>query len=68
MNLQEIVNRDNSYPITQDECLFVIKEYVKIRKNVDIIPALNLFNLRNEIELMTKLANNAIHWLRTNKY
>lgn len=68
MNLQEIINRNDSYPITQDECLFVIKEYVKIRKNVDITPVINMFNPIQEVELMAKLANIAIHWLRTNKH
>ncbi len=32
MNLKEIINRDFSEPISQEECLFVLYEYIKIRK------------------------------------
>lgn len=32
MNLKEIINRDFSEPISQEECLFVLYLYIKIRK------------------------------------
>lgn len=70
MNLKEIVNRPNEAPIQQHEAYFVIKEYVKARKGVDINPTidtrLGVFSANMEIKLMHKLLDYAIAWFREN--
>ena len=66
MNLLEIINRDESVPITQDEALYVIKEYVKIRKGVDIKPIINFFSPFSEIKLMNLMLIDAKSWLKLN--
>ena len=42
MNLKEIINRDFSEPISQEECLFILHEYTKIRKNIEINPIIGI--------------------------
>ena len=69
MNLKEIVYRSEQKAITQEECLFVIKEYVKIRKGVEITPYItpprgfNAFKTVDELKLMTNMVNHACGWL-----
>lgn len=70
MDLKEIVFRGDKYPISQDEALFVIREYVKARKGVDIIPTPNkqfgMAYYARELSLMSNMATQAISWFRTN--
>lgn len=63
-NLQEIINRPNEVAIEEGEAYFVLKEYVRIRKGVDIEPKID-FNLGfSEVEIMQKMLNCAIAWLK----
>jgi len=70
MDLKEIVNRDLDLPLTQEESLFVLKEYVKVRKGQDINPVIIMdmptpFIIR-QLEIMASLTFYAIMWYRTN--
>jgi hypothetical protein len=71
MNLKEIVNRPDNYVIDQSEALFVIKEYVKARKGVDIEPVINTTNGKiytgMELQKMTEMATHAVGWFRANE-
>lgn len=71
MNLKEIVFRDYSKPITQEECIFVIREYIKTRKGVDVKPRLKTnfgeFGAIHELSLMIDMTNHAISWFRGNE-
>ena len=68
MDLKEIVNRPDNYAITQEEVLFVIKEYIKIRKNVDVNPTIDVRsgNMKAimELQMMIEMATYAVGWLR----
>ena len=69
MNLKEIVFRSDKLPITQDESLYVIKEYIKLRKGVDVNPTINTSNemvAMAHLQIMTRMVRYAIGWLRTN--
>jgi len=69
-NLKEIVFGDASSPISQDECLFVIKEYVAERKGVEITPFVNprqnRLALMMQLNLMMEMTNTAIGWFTKN--
>ena len=62
MNLKEIVNRPDRLPLETSECVFVIKEYIKIRKKVDI--KLSSSPSMTDLPLMGKMTTFAICWLR----
>ena len=70
MNLSKIVNRPFEQPITQDESLFVIKEYIKTRTGKDIKPEIEtrfgIFNTHRELSRMISMTNYAIGWFRNN--
>lgn len=70
MDLKEIVNRPDNYTITQDEALFVIKEYIKIRKNVDVNPTIDIrsgkMKVIMELKMMIEMVTYAVGWLRGN--
>lgn len=72
MNLQEIINRPINSLITNKECLFVIKQYIKTRKGVDVDPELNFQNGTmtsiKEISLMKEMTATAIQWFIANNY
>lgn len=72
MNLKEIVNRHDSIPIQQDEAFFVISEYIKIRKGVDVQPRIeNRFGSLHavaQVQLMGNMLIHAICWLKENGY
>lgn len=72
MNLKEIVNRDDRKPVSQNECLFVIKEYIKIRKGVDVDPRIEtrLGRMKTilDLQLMSQMATHAIGWLKGNQH
>tara|TARA_R110000851_G_scaffold305835_1_gene463989 strand:- start:6050 stop:6274 length:225 start_codon:yes stop_codon:yes gene_type:complete len=70
MELKEIVERDINAPIDQDEALFVLKEYVRVRKGRDINPTIitnmpAIFIIQ-QLELMSKMTLHAIVWFRDN--
>lgn len=72
MTLKEIINRDFSEPISQEECLFVLYEYIKIRKNIEINPIIDITSIKGQlttsyqIQKMIELTNTAIIWYRNN--
>jgi hypothetical protein len=70
MELKEIVFRDGRLPVEQDEMLFVIKRYIKARKDVDINPEIDTsfggFNVLRELTLATKMFIYAVGWFREN--
>ena len=70
MDIKEIVNRPDSIPIQEKEAYFVIREYVKARKGVEIDPEIDLsfgsISAIREIHLMHSMLNSAISWYRQN--
>lgn len=64
MNLKELIKRNERLSV--EESLFVIKEYVKIRKGVDIVPVLDPMLMSRF--LMNQLTDYAINWLRSNNF
>lgn len=66
MDLKEIVNRGAHKPVHQDECLYVIREYVLERKGESIEPALNPYNPIGEVHLMNIMFCKASAWLKEN--
>jgi len=69
MNLKEIVTRDKRIPVIEDECLFVIKEYIKERKGIDVNPVINLdTSLMLQYQIMNRLFLCASNWYLENKY
>ena len=49
--------------MTTNESLFVIQQYVKIRKGVDIVPRANVIGL----QLMGQMTTHALCWLKQSK-
>ncbi len=72
MNLVEIVNRKDNHNLSDDEALFVIKEYVKIRKGVEITPIiekrLGKAYAMIQLNMLFEMASLAIFWLKENKF
>ena len=72
MNLKEIINRDVSETITQEECLFVLHEYIKVRKNIEVNPIIDIISIKGQltilpqIQKMIELTNAAIIWYKNN--
>lgn len=70
MDLKEIVNRPDGTPIEEQEAYFVIKEYVKARKDVDIQPQINArmgqIQAMFEVNLMHQMLSYAIAWFKEN--
>ena len=70
MDLKEIITRDLTAPIEQEEALFVLKEYVKARKGKDINPTIvtNVPSIliMQQLELMNKLSLHAVVWFKKN--
>lgn len=70
MDLKEIVTRDTSLDITQEESLFVLKSYVKIRKGKNIEPVIitdmpTIF-IQGQLQLMGQMTIHAVTWLNNN--
>ena len=68
LTLKEIVNRPDTQAVEQDEALFVIKEYVKARKGVDVNPHIetghgNMYAIQ-QIQMMVSMLPHAIGWFR----
>lgn len=70
MDLKEIINRPLTQPMQQDESLFVLNEYVRIRKNVNISPVLLQTNVRfyneQQLKMMSDMVTVALAWLKEN--
>lgn len=68
MDIKEIVNRPYEYPISQEESLFVIREYIRIRKGVVINPEIDVrhgqMKAMIELQMMAEMSNHACLWLR----
>ena len=72
MVLKEIISRSTNGEITQEESLFVIKQYIKIRKNVDVEPVIRngmmgLFQ-PHDIKIMKVLTDRALDWFIKTEY
>jgi len=70
MDLKEIINRPNEAPIEENEACFIIKEYIKTRKGVEVNPIIetrlgNTYAMR-EVGLMNKMLDHAIEWFKEN--
>lgn len=72
MDLKEIINRPITESIDQDESCFVIKQYLRIRKNINVNPIpesrLGRNKFISEISLMSEMTNHAIVWFKENTY
>ena len=70
MNLKEIVFRSDNKALTEDESLYVIKEYIKARKGVTVNPVIErgygVMWLQQQYALMMKMLPYAIAWFREN--
>ena len=65
MNLQEIINRPDNHPKQLNEVLFVIREYVKERKGVEINPIIPPSNLSIfALKLAEQMMLDALVWYR----
>ena len=71
MSVDEIINRKETDPLTQEEALFIIKEYVKERKGRDIVPEIYHNQptpfVVMQLQLMGEMACHAIGWFKNNK-
>ena len=72
MVLKEIISRSTNGEITQEESLFVIKQCIKIRKNVDVEPIIRkgmmgLFQ-PHDIQMMKVLTDRALDWFIKTEY
>lgn len=71
MVLSEIINRPQNEDISTQESLFVIQEYVRIRKGRVIrafIPHLHPVIIKDQLIKMIKLRDHAINWFKLNNY
>lgn len=68
MNLKEIVFRDDSLPITQDEAVFVVKQYIKDRKGKEVDLSIETHygtgRAMNQISLLFEMFFTAMFWYR----
>lgn len=69
MDLKEIVYRDFNEPINEDEIRFLFREYIKMRKNVNINPIIMFdgFFPHLTISLMHEMINHMVIWFREQK-
>ena len=68
MNLSEIINKTEP---TQDEMLFAIQQYIKIRKGEDVNPVIdtsrsNMYTMV-QLQQMRRLYIVSAEWLRDNQ-
>ena len=71
MYLHEIINRPQNEEISQEESLFIIKEYVRIRKGVEITPviqtrAIPRIFIQDQLTKMIAMRDHAIKWFKNN--
>ena len=55
MNLKEIINRDFSEPISQEECLFVLHEDIKVRKNIEVNPIIDIISIKGQLTILPQI-------------
>lgn len=68
MNLYNLIQQDISTPLSMQECLFILKQYINIRKGIDVNPVINknLFHVQNEVTLMHYMTTHTIIWFKNN--
>lgn len=72
MEIQEIIYRDSKKTFQQDEMVYVIEHYIKIRKNKNIkiiiipIPFMHIFT--SQITKLVFAFVSACEWLKLNTY
>ena len=58
MDIKELANRPDNFPLTQDEALFLIDEYIFEKKSKRVRPRIEtrggVVMMHNEIQLMFK--------------
>ena len=71
MDIKDIVNKPDTYEFSQDEMIFVISEYIKDRKGIEVKPRINTsfgqFVTMNELNIMNHLFNYALNWYKNQK-
>jgi septum formation topological specificity factor MinE len=70
MDLMNIVNRDERLPVDQSEVLYVIQQYIKARKGIEVTPYINsnmgIINLQLEVSAMNQAFLIAQSWFKQN--
>lgn len=71
MNLKEIIKRSHSQLMQQHEAFFVIQQYIKARKGVDVQPTIDqrmgMFSVTKDIQYMHEMLTYAVEWFRENE-
>ena len=71
MTIQEIISRLDTSPLTEEECYFVLSEYIRIRKGKVVHPVINAqygeIHAFTEMQKMHEMLNVAITWFRENE-
>ena len=72
MELKEIISRSTGGEVTQEESLFVIKSYIKIRKGVDVNPIIRDGFMgileHHDLSRMKMLTDLALDWFIKTEY
>ena len=64
MDIREIVNRNDTEPINEDEAYFLIKSYIHEKTGKVVEPRINYHNYLFECRLMHDLLNHIIAYYR----
>lgn len=71
MDLTEIINRPDETPLQEQECYFILSEYVRARKGVAIVPRIETrfgqMIAERDAAIMHEMLNYAIAWFRINQ-
>ena len=69
MNLKQLISQSDHIPLEQKECFFIIEQYIKARKGVDVrvgISPFDVFRINHKLRLMIHMTNIAIAWFKQN--
>ena len=71
MYLSSIVDKAFAFPLQEQEALYVIKRYVKIRKDIDINPVIDYsfggMFAGSQLHRMNDMTTHALIWFKENK-
>ena len=67
MDIKNIISRNSPIWLNEDEALFLIKEYIKAKKGVNINPQMNLtsFGAVRELHLLHEMAHTAFDYFKS---
>ena len=72
MEIQEIVQRPDNLPISEEEAMFLITEYIRVKKgvkvNMHIEKRYGIFGMEREYSLMAKMLPYAVSYFRENRF